>query len=72
MTKEHLEIVARETVKAILSEGGEKNEYDHQKLSVVDPISVFLESEGFIEMRMLQELILSEFCANLSSHMRRK
>ena len=72
MTKEHLETVAKEMVKAILSEGGENDEYVHKKLSVVDPISVFVESESFVEMKMFQELILSEMCTNLSLHLRRR
>lgn len=72
MTKEHLETVAKEMVKAVLSERGENNEHIYQKFSVMDPISVFLESEGFVEMKVLQELILDEFCTNLSSCLRRR
>lgn len=72
ITNEHLEIVAKEMVKAVLSERGENNECIYQKFSVVDPISVFLESEGFVEMKVLQELILSEFCIKLNSCLRRR
>ena len=71
MTKEHLETVAKEMVKAIQL-GARENDCVGQKLSVVDAISVFLESEGFVEMRVLQELILNEFCANLSSCLKRR
>ena len=72
MAKEHLDIVAKELVKAILSERGENKEHICQKFSVLDSISVFLESEGFVEMKVLQELILSELCTNLSSCLRRR
>ena len=72
MTKEHLDIVAKELVKAVLSERGENDEDICQIFSVVDPISVFLESEGFVEMKVLQELVLSELCTNLSSCLRRR
>jgi hypothetical protein len=74
MTKEHLETVAKEMVKAILSGGGGGENSDRicQKFSVVDAISVFLGSEGFVEMRVLQELILNEFCVNLSSCLRKR
>jgi hypothetical protein len=72
MTKEHLETVAKEMVKAILSGGGENGDHICQKFSMVDAITVFLESEGFVEMRVLQELILNEFCTNLSSCLRRR
>lgn len=71
MTKEHLETVAKEMVKAVLL-GARENDCAYQKLSVVDAISVFLESECFVEMRALQELILNEFCANLSSCLKRR
>ena len=71
MTKEHLETVAKEMVKAVQL-GARENDYVGQELSVVDAISVFLESEGFVEMRVLQELILNEFCVNLSSYLKRR
>ena len=79
MTKEHLETVAREMVKAVLSVGegndGAVVEQDHGKptgMSRVDLISVFLESESFVEMNVLQELIMKKFCTNLSSLVRRR
>ena len=71
MTKEHLETVAKEMVKAVQL-GARENDCVGQKLSVVEAISVFLESEGFVEMRVLQELIVNEFCANLSSCLKRR
>ena len=41
-------------------------------MSAVQNISAFLGSEGFVEMNILQELILSRLCTRLSSLMRRR
>ena len=76
MTKEVLETVAKEIVKAVLSEGVVLNsgmvERDLQRVSVVDLVTTFLESEGFVELKVLQEHLLNGFCTNLSSNLRRR
>ena len=79
LTKEHLETVAEEMVKAVLTEGGDEDNViadggsqGAAGMSVVQVISAFLGSEGFVEMNILQELILSRLCTHLSSLMRRR
>ena len=83
LSKQQLEVIAEEMVKALLSRSeSERDKSDtatiengHHKeigITVVELFSRFLESEGFVEMNALQEVLLSKFCTHLNSLMRRR
>ena len=99
LREEHLEILAEEMVKAVLSEGGRtkggkegrgrreegkaggeriqririgRGDQHHSGVTLLQLVSIFLESEGFVEMNCLQELLLNKFCAHLQSLMRKR
>ena len=75
LSQDHLELIARNMVVAVMAEGATERGEDGGiagGITVVQLVSEFLESEGFVEMKSLQELMLSSVCAYLLSHLRRR
>ena len=75
LSLEQLKTLAEEMVSAaLLSAGGREGEDCREPtgIAVAQLISVFLESESFVEMTVLQEQLLGKLCLYLSSLMRRR
>ena len=76
LSKGQLTTIAEEMIKAaLLAEGGKQEEEGHREsigITVAQLVSVFLESEGFVEMTVLQEQLLGNFVLHLSSLMRQR
>ena len=73
LSQDHLELIAKNMVGALMAEGATEREEDGDiagGITLVQLVNEFLESEGFVEMNSLQELMLNSICAYLLSHLR--
>ena len=71
LNSDHLEIIAEKMVAAVMEEGVTEGEEDKGSgATLVKVVGAFLESEGFVEMMLLQEMMLNKVCTYLSSHLK--
>ena len=69
LNSDHLEAIAERMVAAVMEEGVTEGE-NGSGVTLVKVVGAFLESEGFVEMKLLQKMMLSKVCTYLSSHLK--